>query len=549
MCLCDYHTAARHQLNEHPSTWSIDVVAHWAECSVIISLEDIQKLRAEKIDGAVLLHMTDIQHFKACGLAYGPASKLARAVEKLKSSSIQASNLQYLIKHSCLTVNSILSCATGFLRRQLPSIIRFLLQNRQKIKRDPGTQDILTISGPRRCGKTVMCHQIIHQLVEEGTPKEKIFFLDLDHCSIPEGLVEQLFGLCFDSGFEYIILDEIHCTDEIVTALRVIQDAVLCNAPFQLVLTGSKADLFQDLPFATKLVGRTANFDLLPFSYPEFVAVTKSMNFRDPLAEYLFWGGFPKVIFTLCNKGPKDAQTVLGDIIRDIVNKDLMLDGGIIQVADAVQKLFESESIHMNKENKALIDALLRVKLLVQWSQDSPYMVVDTGLLNAYLRSSNDYRDLHPQSLATAWTWHLQTQNKKIHFPPGLIAVNDLQRYVVIQTNSPPTPPFIDLLTDSCARLFNRRPIDNSILMVIGLDNAAELLLCSWPPQQLGYLQNLALLVVPAADTFHQQLLQFPKFSQFQKKFSALLNDKSNQLAQEYSKRMHRYRSVDDGCC
>ena len=65
--------------------WTVDDVVKWA--MKFIDMEDANKLRVEKIDGATLLDMTDAAMFKECKIPYGPSMKLAKAVNELRGSA------------------------------------------------------------------------------------------------------------------------------------------------------------------------------------------------------------------------------------------------------------------------------------------------------------------------------------------------------------------------------------------------------------------------------------------------------------------------------
>src|SRR3989344_6761471 len=45
---------------------------------------------------------------------------------------------------------------------------------------DLETDFIITISGPRRAGKTYICFQIMKELIEKGVPKENLLYINFE---------------------------------------------------------------------------------------------------------------------------------------------------------------------------------------------------------------------------------------------------------------------------------------------------------------------------------------------------------------------------------
>jgi len=429
---------------------------------------------------------------------------------------------EHLFARSLLNVQACSGAPYGFQRAQMSDLIYHVKEIGQLVGKSPGTQEIITISGVRRCGKTVLCYQLISHLLDSGVSEDKIIFLDLDHLSstvLPQDSLGEFLEECLRSGYEYVFLDEIK-TDKPLSCIKSIQDQARCNKRFQMILTGSRADVFQDANVATILYGRTRDFPLSPLSFQEFVKATECQE----LEEYLFWGGFPQVVDRLRRNEKKAAKAAVDDIMTQIIVKDIKFDGAAhTAIADSIQQLFQKDLIKKDRNTKGLIQSLLDARVLVPWT-DFACTVVDVCLLNAYLQLSYDYTGLHPQTLATVWVVHLACQKKKVRGVPPFIAVNQLQRYAILpykDSSKSLFPHVIDFLMELCQSLKNGQQIEKSVLGIIGYHNIKELLLQdSSRVPQLPKFQNVSFLLIPASYSLQPIMKQFASWSLFSRVYS-----------------------------
>lgn len=164
----------------------------------------------------------------------------------------------------------------------------------------------ITIIGPRRAGKTFYILQKFSKLRKAG--KAAVFFpLDddriypptLDDLSI---LVKVFYELFPEAEEKYLFLDEI----QNVPNWELFVKRVTESHGFRVYLTGSSSKLLSR-EIATALRGRTLTFEMLPFSFREFlrakgIEVGKHLSTREEamvkalLKEYLEFGGFPEVV-------------------------------------------------------------------------------------------------------------------------------------------------------------------------------------------------------------------------------------------------------------
>jgi predicted AAA+ superfamily ATPase len=178
------------------------------------------------------------------------------------------------------------------------------------------SDEILSIIGARRTGKTYLCYQIINSL-KNSVPKDNIVYANFED--------ERLYPLkgnelevFLDTYFElfhvdmnkkvYLFLDEIQNLGNWSKWARRVADQ---NKNIKLVLTGSSSKLFSK-EIATELRGRTISHTVYPLSFSEYLRArdfkiheidkNKVLYSKNRIAikklfnDYFQSGGFPAVI-------------------------------------------------------------------------------------------------------------------------------------------------------------------------------------------------------------------------------------------------------------
>lgn len=175
-----------------------------------------------------------------------------------------------------------------------------------RISEDIRINKAITIIGPRRAGKTFYILQKFSKLRKAG--KAAVFFpLDDDRIYPPtpddlSTLVRVFYELFPDADEKYLFLDEI----QNVPNWELFVKRVMERDGFRVYLTGSSSKLLSR-EIATALRGRTLTFEMLPFSFREFlrakgIEVGRYLSTREEavvktlLREYLEFGGFPEVV-------------------------------------------------------------------------------------------------------------------------------------------------------------------------------------------------------------------------------------------------------------
>lgn len=207
---------------------------------------------------------------------------------------------------------------------------------------------VVTLYGPRRCGKTYLFYQTIQGLLQEKVASKKVLYVNFeDKRILPfnkedwEVLLDAYFELYPENINEknYIFLDEIQETPLWEKFARRLSE----KKNFQIFLTGSSSKLFAK-EIATTLRGRTISYFLIPFSFREFLRAKKVRiephleyslsrhNIKKLFQEYLKFGGFPEVFD---KEEPFKTQILQGyfDLIfyKDIVERYKIRNFGLMR--------------------------------------------------------------------------------------------------------------------------------------------------------------------------------------------------------------------------
>jgi predicted AAA+ superfamily ATPase len=205
----------------------------------------------------------------------------------------------------------------------LESVIeRVISQQKEKfLKRDsglkreliPATQNLashaLIILGIRRCGKSTLLLQMIHQLSSES-----ILYLNFDSPHLYDFSISdfsRLNNILNKNKVTTLFFDELQQVEGWELFVREKLDE-----GYKVVITGSNASLLSR-ELGTKLTGRHITQELFPFSYTEYITFKGTEANSESLNSYMQTGGFPEYVKT---GNEEQLSTLFDDIlIRDIV--------------------------------------------------------------------------------------------------------------------------------------------------------------------------------------------------------------------------------------
>lgn len=222
---------------------------------------------------------------------------------------------------------------------------------------DLSVKRAVVLLGPRRVGKTVLLHQVIHELIASGVPGPAILYLSLD-TPVYTGLAleritrlhETLSGLG-SSETRYIFFDEIQYLKDWERHLKSLVDSF---PHCRFVATGSAAAALR-LKSQESGAGRFTDFLLPPLTFCEYLRFIERDDLLEPdpdserayravsaqaleqlnaeFVNYLNYGGYPEAVFN--ERLRQDAaRFIKSDVIDKVLLRDLPSLYGISDIQE-----------------------------------------------------------------------------------------------------------------------------------------------------------------------------------------------------------------------
>ena len=290
------------------------------------------------------------------------------------------------------------------------------------------SNQVITITGPRRAGKSFVMRQMAKQLINKGHNPKDIMHVNLEDPRFTESGVLFLEKI-FETYREYIspqntpilFLDKIQEIEGFEKWVRMMHE--LSKA--KIIISGSNARILSR-ELGTLLTGRHLDMEVFPLSFREFlsfnnIALTNKMDLigkeseiKSALRKYIEYGSFPEVALS------EQKKEILLSYFEDVITKDLLRRFNIKKTQDlrAIAKHYLSNisalstfksierSLDMSitsvksytgyLEQAYLLFPLKRFSFKVKEQEKSPRKIyaIDTGLCNAvgFRFSENDGR-------------------------------------------------------------------------------------------------------------------------------------------------------------
>jgi len=208
----------------------------------------------------------------------------------------------------------------------------------EKINSFIGNKLVKVLVGQRRVGKSYLLRQIIKKLIDDNVNPENIFYLNKEYSDFDfisnykelDKLINEYKEKIKPQGKIFIFIDEIqniNAWEHLINSYS--QDY---TQEYELFISGSNSKLLSG-ELATFLSGRYIQFEILPFSYQEYIAINRLDNSKGSYIKYLQTSGMPE-LFHLPNEETKRhyissiRDTVL---LRDIIHRHQVKHPGLLQ--------------------------------------------------------------------------------------------------------------------------------------------------------------------------------------------------------------------------
>lgn len=193
------------------------------------------------------------------------------------------------------------------------------------------------VAGVRRAGKSTILLQVLRKLIDSGTPRENILYVNFEEPTfIPYLTVEFLLRIhdlyierFNPRGRTYVVLDEVQLVPGWERFVRGLYDR---DKEIKFYITGSSSKLLSK-EYGTSLTGRIVSNEVFPLSFQEFLAFKEkeemiersrgkgSPALRNLFNQYTRFGGFPQVVLT---EEEKDKMQILKDYYTAVIEKDII---------------------------------------------------------------------------------------------------------------------------------------------------------------------------------------------------------------------------------
>lgn len=194
------------------------------------------------------------------------------------------------------------------------------------------SNQIITITGPRRAGKSFIMRQMAKHLISNGYDPKKIMHVNLEDPRFIESdvsFLEKIFK-CYQEyiaprGMPVLLLDEIQEIEGFEKWVRMMHE--LSKA--KIVISGSNAQLLSG-ELGTLLTGRHLDLTVFPLSFKEFLSfnnvgiaqgsdlLAEEVEIKGLLKRYIEFGSFPEVALS------EQKKEILLTYFEDVITKDLL---------------------------------------------------------------------------------------------------------------------------------------------------------------------------------------------------------------------------------
>lgn len=286
----------------------------------------------------------------------------------------------------------------------------------ERFKSLSGSNQVITVTGPRRAGKSYLMRQMGSELMKKGIKKENLLYANFEDprlTSLDTKLMDQIF-LTFKEflapkGEVTVFMDEVQEVEGWEKWIRMMHELKKAK----LVISGSNAKLLSR-ELGTLLTGRHLDLAVFPLSFREFLEfkgvakidkldlVSLETDIKGFLRQYIEFGAFPEVVLS------EQKKEILLSYFEDLVEKDLLRrfkvrkpeemkslikyylsNAGNLITFSSVKKFLKLTASTVEKfsgyfEDVYLVFFLKRFSFKVREQEKSPRKVyaIDTGLCN-----------------------------------------------------------------------------------------------------------------------------------------------------------------------
>ena len=238
-----------------------------------------------------------------------------------------------------------------------------------------GNRLIKVLVGQRRCGKSYILRQVAQQFIDNGVKPENTLFINKEFANLDflktytdlNELIKAYKQVLKPSGKVYIFIDEVQLIEgweKVVNSYS--QDY---SDSCELFISGSNSKMLSG-ELATLLSGRYICFDIFPFSYSEYLGITRLESGRQSYMSYMSGGGLPELFMLPNDETKHNYVSAIKDtvLLRDIIQRYNVRDS----------KLLEDIFVFLVNNASNLVSVTNIVNYFKSWGRKTSYEAVST---------------------------------------------------------------------------------------------------------------------------------------------------------------------------
>ncbi len=226
----------------------------------------------------------------------------------------------------------------NFWNRPVPQMGMVRVDYMDDIQQYLNNKLVKVLVGQRRSGKSYILRQIADDLIQSGVKPNQLFYLNKEYIAFDliknyqdlDALIALYKKKLKPKGKVYLFLDEVQNIEgweRLVNSYA--QDF---TADYEIFITGSNSKMLSG-ELASLLSGRYVSFNIFPFSYQEYLALSKQESGKLTFIDYMQSGGLPE-LFALPNEETKRHYTSsVKDtvLLRDVIQRHAIKDPKLLE--------------------------------------------------------------------------------------------------------------------------------------------------------------------------------------------------------------------------
>ncbi|MBE6342881.1 MAG: ATP-binding protein [Lentimicrobiaceae bacterium] len=245
----------------------------------------------------------------------------------------------------------------NFWNGNIPELGFLRAEYTNKIHSSLGNNLVKVLVGQRRAGKSFVLRQLAKQLLDSGVPAQNILYINTEYLEFSglktvsdlQSLYQEYRDKLQPDGRIYLFLDEIQQVkdwERFVNSHS--QDFVESKEIF---ISGSNSDLLSG-ELASLLSGRYVEFEILPYSFKEYVDMQNLEANRENYIHFLQMGMLPELFHLQTEEVRNHYVSAIKDtvMLRDIVHRykvkdSLLLDELFRYIVNNAGRMFSVSNV------------------------------------------------------------------------------------------------------------------------------------------------------------------------------------------------------------